>query len=137
MRQNQATSLLELTLSVSGGLRLADYAARHRHDCFVSTQYARVTRSVGLLIEAEGLHASLGSICWLARRDDQIPCEVVGFTENRSFLMPLAQTDGIEPGSLIRVPDGSLSSNLIPDPGQMLGRVVNGLCEPIDGFWAH
>ena len=38
---------------------------RRRDLCLATTSYAQVTRSVGLLIEAEGLHAGLGNICWL------------------------------------------------------------------------
>ena len=112
--------------------KLADYAAAHSQKCFKGVQYARVIRSVGLLVEAEGLHASLGSICWLSKLNEEIPCEVVGFSETRSFLMPLARTDGIEPGSLIRVPQGPSTIDQIPEPTQMLGRIVNGLCQPID-----
>ena len=69
-------------------LNLAHRVIGQREDLLAGVQYAQVTRSVGLLIEAEGLHAALGSICWLMRSRDQIPCEVVGFTDEKSFLMP-------------------------------------------------
>ena len=114
-------------------LDLARRAIDQRDDFLAGVQYAQVTRSVGLLIEAEGLHAALGSICWLMRSRDQIPCEVVGFTDEKSFVMPLAQTEGVEPGALIRIANGGAAGDELPDPMQMLGRVVNGLCEPIDG----
>jgi len=117
-------------------LNLAHRVIGQREDLLAGVQYAQVTRSVGLLIEAEGLHAALGSICWLMRSRDQIPCEVVGFTDEKSFLMPLAQTEGVEPGALIRIPNGGGAGDELPDPMQMLGRVVNGLCEPIDGAGA-
>lgn len=113
--------------------KLADYVAGHAEGCFKGVQYARVVRSVGLLVEAEGLHASLGSICWLTKLDEEIPCEVVGFSAERSFLMPLARTDGIEPGSFVRVPQGPSIIDQIPEPNQLLGRIVNGLCQPLDG----
>ncbi|MCR9261267.1 MAG: FliI/YscN family ATPase [Pseudomonadaceae bacterium] len=113
--------------------QLGTYVTSHRSALMAATRYASVSRSVGLLIEAQGLHASLGSICWLARGDSEIPCEVVGFAENKAFLMPLAAIDGVQPGSLIRVPHQASQVDLLPNPDQLLGRVVNGLCEPIDG----
>ncbi len=114
-------------------LQLADIVDEHRSEVFSGTQFARVIRSVGLLVEAQGCHMPLGSICWLQRGRDEIPCEVVGFNEERSFLMPLAQTEGIEPGSLLRIPLSPTAFDCLPDPEQLLGRVVNGLCAPLDG----
>ncbi len=113
--------------------RLVQEIGARRHLCMAATSYAQVTRSVGLLIEAEGLHAGLGNICWLQHPVEEIPCEVVGFTDQRTFLMPLAHTDGIEPGTLIRVPASTGAADEIPEPTALLGRVVDGLCEPIDG----
>lgn len=118
---------------MSSFTQLADYVSKHRDLALAATRYASVTRSVGLLIEADGLQASLGSICYLARGNGHIPCEVVGFSEQKTFLMPLAAIDGVEQGSLIRVPNEGGAANLMPASSQLLGRVVNGLCEPIDG----
>ncbi len=116
--------------------RLVEELSVLRDQCLAATSYAQVTRSVGLLIEAEGLHAGLGNVCWLIKAHDEIPCEVVGFSDHRTFLMPLAHTDGIEPGSLIRVPATTGELDEIPEPTSLLGRVVNGLGEPIDGMGA-
>ncbi|XOV81520.1 MAG: FliI/YscN family ATPase [bacterium] len=120
-------------VTLSNFSRLGAYVASRGDQILAATRYASVSRSVGLLIEAQGLHASLGSICWLTRGNTEIPCEVVGFSESKAFLMPLAAIDGIEPGSLIRVPHQGSQVDLLPNPAQLLGRVVNGLCEPIDG----
>ena len=100
---------------------IADISTR-RDLCLAATSYAQVTRSVGLLIEAEGLHAGLGNICWLIKAHDEVPCEVVGFSDDRTFLMPLAHTDGIEPGGLIRVPAGTGAPDEIPEPTSRAGR---------------
>jgi len=104
-----------------------------RQQCFEATTYARVSRSVGLLIEAVGLRAPVGQLCWIEHREAEIPCEVVGFDDQTTLLMPLARTDGVDPGTQIRIPNKH-QGNIIADPRSLLGRTVNGLGEPIDGL---
>ena len=101
-----------------------------------SQPYAQVVRSVGLLVEARGVKVGLGSICTLIE-DERIPLEVVGFDGDRCFLMPLVRLDNVSPGSLIRVPKPTTGQvgryGPIPGTAELLGRVVDGLCQPIDG----
>ena len=101
-----------------------------------SQPYAQVVRSIGLLVEAKGVKVGLGSICTLVE-DDGVPLEVVGFDNDRCYLMPLVRLDNVSPGSLIRVPKSNAgqagSNGFIPGTPELLGRVVNGLCQPIDG----
>ena len=115
---------------------LADYVCGHVSDCFRSESFAQIVRSVGLLVEAEGVKVSLGSICYLAI-EPYTPLEVVGFDGDRCFLMPLVGTTGIQPGTLIRVPaqvlEPGVELNRLPSTGDLLGRVVDGMCRPIDG----
>ena len=118
---------------------LSRYIERHIADCFQFETYAEVVRNVGLLVEAVGVKVSMGSICYLAV-EPFTPLEVVGFDGERCFLMPLVETPGIRPGSLIKVPAQVLEPgrdvNRIPSTQELLGRVVDGLCQPIDGTGA-
>ena len=98
-----------------------------------ASQFATVTRCQGLLIEAKGQHAATGTICWLECAQDSIPCEVVGFEADTTYLMPLRQQIAIEPGMRVRVPALDQQQDRTPVLDEMLGRVVNGLGEPIDG----
>ena len=92
----------------------------------------QVVQVIGLTIEAEGIAPQLGELCWVYTADDQatIAAEVVGFRKGYTLLMPLGEMAGIQPGSpviatrnLFHVPVG---------PG-LLGRVLDGLGNPIDG----
>jgi len=90
-----------------------------------------LTRVVGLTLEAVGCRVSLGSRCLIGYRDDDlVEAEVVGFDGPRIFLMPLVGVNGLEPGA--RVIPAPETRRLRVGPG-LLGRVLNGFGDPIDG----
>ena len=89
----------------------------------------RVTDVIGLVVEASGPGAPVGSLCTIdgAR---PIPAEVVGFRTGRVLLMPLGDLAGVAPGSrvvLVR------ERPLVEVGDAMLGRVLDGLGRPLDG----
>ena len=56
----------------------------------------RLVRMVGMTLEAEGLSVAVGSRCLVETRSGrQIEAEVVGFSEQRIFLMPTEKFDGL------------------------------------------
>lgn len=95
-------------------------------------QYGRVTRVVGLVIEAAGIEAGLGELCRVTALDETVSilAEVVGFHERGVLLMPLGELDGLHPGSSVQSMGRSFGVEVGPG---MLGRVLNGLGHPIDG----
>ena len=99
--------------------------------------YAKVERAVGMLLEAGLINAPIGSVCFLDSPQGQIPCEIVGFSDERCFLMALGPIQGVQTGSLIRIPGElvgqSQESSRLPKLESMLGRVINGLAQPLDG----
>jgi len=92
----------------------------------------RVTQVIGLTIEAQGLNAQIGELCHITPNEGEgkIPTEVMGFRDERTLLMPLGEMRGIGPGSTVRA-TGSLLT--VPVGEALLGRVLNGLGQPIDG----
>ncbi|MGM0633469.1 MAG: flagellar protein export ATPase FliI [Pseudomonadota bacterium] len=90
-----------------------------------------LTRVVGLTLEAVGCRVSLGSRCLIGHDEDSmIEAEVVGFDGPRIFLMPLTGIAGLQPGArVIPAPD---AAPLRVGPG-LLGRVLDGFGQPIDG----
>jgi FliI/YscN family ATPase len=92
----------------------------------------RVVQVVGLTVEAVGLDCEIGEVCEIkANRSGVLLSEVVGFRDRRTLLMPLGDMRGIQPGSPItplrtvfRCPVGL----------SLLGRVLDGLGDPIDGL---
>lgn len=92
----------------------------------------RVTRVVGLVLEAMGLDVGLGSLCRVTShsRDHSVLAEVVGFHERGVLLMPLGEMDGLHPGSSVQPLGRTFGVDVGPG---LLGRVLNGLGHPIDG----
>ncbi len=92
----------------------------------------KITKIIGLVIESDGPSVNLGELCYIHPRIEAplLPAEVVGFRENRVLLMPLGEMQGIGPGSEV-----VSSRNLLRvKVGQaLLGRVLDGLGNPIDG----
>jgi len=91
----------------------------------------KVTKVIGLIIEAYGPVSKLGSICDIYHRGDKrkIRAEVLGFRNNKVLLMPLQEIRGIEPGSLVVARE---EKALIGVGAGLLGRVIDGLGNPID-----
>ncbi len=93
----------------------------------------RVSQVVGLTIESVGPAANLGEICniYPIKNDTPIISEVVGFKNNIACLMPLGEMDGIGPGSKVEATGKNL---MVKVDNSMLGRILDGLGSPIDGF---
>ena len=110
----------------------------------------KVTRVAGLVLEAAGLKLAVGSGCSVLLNDGgQVEAEVVGFANDRLFLMPHGHIAGIAPGARV-VPEDVVAS--LPKPGtvnhprlrasdrtrhypvgaELLGRVVDGMGRPLD-----
>lgn len=90
----------------------------------------RLTRVVGLTLEAVGCVVSLGDRCLVFDGNEQkLETEVVGFDGPKIYLMPLAQIEGLKPGAKV-IP---IATSSLVDVGMpLLGRVLNALGEPID-----
>ncbi len=96
------------------------------------TVYGKVHDMVGLTIEASGPPSRIGDLCYVqsAETGERIPVEVVGFRGKRTLLMPLADSRGIGPESLLLPTGAPLQLRAGPE---LVGRVVGGLGNPIDG----
>ncbi|HET9369341.1 MAG TPA: FliI/YscN family ATPase [Vicinamibacterales bacterium] len=93
----------------------------------------RIVRVVGLVIESEGPPLSVGDICEVRTgRGAPVPAEVVGFRDGRLLSVPLGTTAGIRPGD--RIVSCGASAITVPVGDGLRGRVIDGLCRPIDGL---
>lgn len=92
----------------------------------------RVSQVIGMVVESHGPGIPVGSICEIStfRGQSKVPAEVVGFREGRVLLMPLGDMRGVEPGSIIQQVAGQAA---VPVSQAMLGRVIDGLGNPVDG----
>ena len=61
----------------------------------------RLVRVVGLTLEATGLSAAIGQTCSVDTFDGELLAEVVGFAQDRIFLMPKDDITGVIPGARV------------------------------------
>jgi flagellum-specific ATP synthase len=91
----------------------------------------RLSRMVGLTLEAVGCRAAIGSRCRIETKNGRmIEAEVVGFSGTRIFLMPTAEVHGLEPDCRV-IPLGKHSQARVGFG--LLGRVLDGAGNAIDG----
>lgn len=89
-----------------------------------------VVRVSGLTVESTGPMVGLGELCGISIRDGRrVLAEVVGFQKDRLILLPLEHIEGISPGDAVTARTTPRYITLSDD---VLGRVLNGLGEPID-----
>ena len=90
----------------------------------------KVSKLIGLVIEASGLRCSMGEMCQIIKSDGSyVDAEVVGFKNDNVLLMPFQETVGIAPGSRVRLHPKPFSVKVGP---QILGRILDGMGNPID-----
>ena len=98
----------------------------------VATPTGRLVGASGLLLESAGCALHMGQRCHIeTAAGGWIDAQVVGFREDLSYLMPFKKTEGLATGA--RVLPAPERSDLMIGPS-WLGRIVNGLGEPIDGL---
>lgn len=90
----------------------------------------RVTRVVGLTIEAVGVQAPVGARCLVHAPGSVIEAEVVGFADERTFLMSIGDSRGLMPSSRV-VPGENAYDALVGE--ELLGRVIDATGKPLDG----
>lgn len=100
----------------------------------------RITKAAGMVLEAVGLQIPVGGVCRIELKTgasvEYAEAEVVGFSDDKLFLMPLEEISGLQPGARILplTGDGSeQSARKFPLGDALLGRVVDGSGVPLDG----
>jgi flagellum-specific ATP synthase len=90
----------------------------------------RLVRVSGLLLESLGCQRTTGQRCYVEAADgSMLEAQVVGFNRDITYLMPFKKPLGLSAGSRV-FPAPEETSLHIDD--SWLGRVVNGLGEPLD-----
>ncbi|WP_027672697.1 flagellar protein export ATPase FliI [Rheinheimera baltica] len=99
----------------------------HRAKPAVSGHLVRV---VGLTLEAVGCSAAIGQPCSVETARGDIMAEVVGFANDRIYLMPKDDVSGVVPGAKVTP---LLNYKGVPLSMNLLGRVIDGVGAPLDG----
>ncbi|HEY3418410.1 MAG TPA: flagellar protein export ATPase FliI [Armatimonadota bacterium] len=95
-------------------------------------EYGKVVQVVGGIVESLGPQMSIGELCHIFTHRNRPPvtAEVVGFRERRVLLMPMGDVAQISNGSEVI---GTGGARTVPVGMGLLGRVLDGLGNPIDG----
>ncbi|MCZ7584249.1 MAG: FliI/YscN family ATPase [Deltaproteobacteria bacterium] len=111
---------------------------RERLDDLETVKLSGYVRKIaGTVIEATGPKSAVGSTCLVFPRDEEgreltpLMAEVVGFDERGTMLMPLEDARGVLPGSRV---ERQRTRPYVRVGEDMLGRVLTGLGEPLDGL---
>ena len=114
--------------------RWAEYLRAGRQRALQTVPFVvegRLTRMVGLTLEAVGCQIPVGARCdVLSDGGGRIEAEVVGFSGENTYLMPTGHVDGLTPNARV-VP--SAHSSDVPVGEAMLGRVIDAAGRPLDG----
>nr|WP_218088340.1 FliI/YscN family ATPase [Variovorax sp. SG517] len=95
-----------------------------------ATIRGRVSKAVGMLIDASGIQAHVGELCELVTPGEPpLLAEVVGFRDNTAILTPLGPITGISALTEV-LPTGR--GHVCPVGAGLLGRVLDALGQPID-----
>jgi flagellum-specific ATP synthase len=90
----------------------------------------KLTRMVGLTIEAIGCQVAIGGRCLiLAANGNRVEAEVVGFSGDRLFLMPVGDIHGLSPHARV-IPTRGRREAWVGDA--LLGRVLDAGGRPLD-----
>lgn len=98
-------------------------------DLELTTINGRITEIVGMLIKAIVPGVKIGEVCLVKRAGEPLRTEVVGFTREEVILSPLGEMTGVGPSSEVIPTHLPLHIKVGP---QLLGRILNGLGEPLD-----
>ncbi len=113
--------------------------------------FGRVSRVAGLVMEASGLKLAIGTPCYVPLPSGhRLEVEVVGFGNDRLFLMPLGDVEGLQPGALViptqseKTPPSLLNpysssfnnqnGRRLPVGEALLGRVLDATGRPLDNL---
>lgn len=94
-------------------------------------RYGRLVRVTGLTLEVVGCQLVMGQRCEVeTATGTALLAEVVGFNRDISYLMPLQPMSGLYAGARVLPVDGE---ETIRVGEHLLGRVLDGLLQPLDG----
>ncbi|OIQ81762.1 flagellum-specific ATP synthase [mine drainage metagenome] len=105
----------------------------------------KLTRVAGLVLEAVGIKAPVGSVCVISLPTGQtVDAEVVGFSGDRVLLVPEADVYGVAPGARVSLLESDPHFSSLPYRRRedrvkqvavgmgLLGRVLDGNGHPLD-----
>jgi len=113
-------------------MRNVDSIVQALGSCETIPRVGKVSQFYGLAVESIGPDVFLGELCEIYPPAGvaSVVAEVVGFRDGKVMLMPYGSMHGVYIGSEIIATGRSAS---VPVGPELMGRVVDAFCQPIDG----
>lgn len=94
--------------------------------------YGRIRNVIGMVLESTGPYVPIGELCSVHAPDGHELCkaEVVGFRDTTMLAMVLGEPTALAPGMVLRACGKPLTIRV---GSGLLGRVLDGLGQPLDG----
>src|SRR4051812_2999676 len=105
----------------------SDFYNKRLNQSLIYHEAGKITKSLGLIYEAQLSGASVGSICQI---ENGAEAEVIGFKDKRVVLMPFEDLPGINNQCLVSLKKKASSVKV---GHRLLGRVLDARGNPIDG----
>src|SRR5690554_296247 len=107
-----------------------DEALRSLDSVQLAKVSGRLVRVSGMLLESQGCQRMTGQRCLVEQADGtMLEAQVVGFNREISYLMPFKKPIGLNAGSRVFPAKDEVTLQI---DDSWLGRVINGLGEPLD-----
>lgn len=99
--------------------------------CVCVRPEGRISQVIGLIAQGDSLGLGVGSLCSIKNDiGEEIKAEVIGFKKEKALFMPYGDIRGVSSGSRI-IPLTGISEAGVGN--HLLGRVIDGMGNPIDG----
>ncbi len=108
---------------------LQKYQLRAQRDVPLIVE-GKLNRMIGLTLETVGCQAAVGARCLVSSMEGDVEAEVVGFSGERLYLMPVGEIKGLVPDASV-IPGKGMYKARVGD--ELLGRVIDAAGNPLDG----
>lgn len=103
-----------------------------------TARIGKLVKATGMALEAKGIKLPLGASCLVEKSElSHVECEVVGFSGESLYLMPLSNIEGIQLGAKV-IPkvdiEGIPTVKKLPLGEELLGRVLDASGKPLDNL---
>ena len=122
---------MNATAGAAGFNYITDLLAQSLDETRLLEIRGRITQITGTIIKAMVPGAKIGELCLLRNPGEnfELKAEVVGFSGKEALLTPMGDLYGLSSNTEV-IPTGKMQ--MVPVGPALLGRVINGMGEPLD-----
>jgi len=122
---------MNATAGIAGFNYITDLLAQSLDEVRLLEIRGRITQITGTIIKAMVPGAKIGELCLLRNPGErfELKAEVVGFSGKEALLTPMGDLYGLSSNTEV-IPTGKMQ--MVPVGPSLLGRVLNGMGEPLD-----